>query len=93
MNISVSDGVFTAYTRLLVSITPINAHSPTFKVAQYNAHIRENAGIKTTIAQVSARDVDSGQYGEVTYHFIGDNAHKFFRINENTGEVWGVRLG
>ncbi|XP_063848744.1 fat-like cadherin-related tumor suppressor homolog isoform X3 [Scylla paramamosain] len=88
LNISVSDGVFTAYTRLLVSITPINAHSPTFKVAQYNAHLRENAGIKTTIAQVSARDVDSGQYGDVTYHFIGDNAHKFFRINENTGEVW-----
>ena len=87
LNISVSDGVFTAYTRLLVSISPVNAHSPTFKVAQYSAHITENAALKTTIAQVSARDVDSGRYGDVTYHFIGDNAHKFFRINEITGKV------
>ncbi|KAG0721076.1 Protocadherin Fat 1 [Chionoecetes opilio] len=88
LNISVSDGVFTAYTRLLVSITPINAHSPTFRVAQYSARIQENAAPKTSIAQVAARDVDSGRYGDVTYHFIGDRAHKFFRINENTGEVW-----
>lgn len=85
LNISVSDGVFTAYTRLLVSITPVNAHSPTFKVAQYSVHIRENGPLKNTIAQVSARDVDSGRYGDVTYHFIGDMAHNSFRINENTG--------
>lgn len=85
LNISVSDGVFTAYTRLLVSITPVNAHSPTFKVAQYSARVRENGPIKTSVAQVSAWDVDSGRYGDVTYHFIGDMAHNFFRINENTG--------
>ncbi|KAG7169023.1 fat-like cadherin-related tumor suppressor-like, partial [Homarus americanus] len=88
LNVSVSDGVFTAYTRLVVSITPVNAHSPTFKVAQYDAHIQENSAVKTTVAQVSARDVDSGRYGDVTYHFIGDDAQKFFRINENTGDVW-----
>lgn len=78
--------MFTAYTRLVVSITPVNAHSPTFKFAQYDAVIQENSAVKTIIAQVSARDVDSGRYGDVTYHFIGDVAHKFFRINENTGK-------
>lgn len=88
LNISASDGVFTAYTRLVVSIMPVNAHSPTFKVAQYDSHIQENFAVKTTISQVSARDVDSGRYGDVTYHFVGDDAHKFFRINENTGDVW-----
>lgn len=66
---------------------PVNAHSPTFKVAQYDSHIQENFALKTTISQVSARDMDSGRYGDVTYHFIGDDAHKFFRINENTGKV------
>ncbi|XP_064094852.1 fat-like cadherin-related tumor suppressor homolog isoform X3 [Macrobrachium nipponense] len=88
LNISVSDGVFTAYARLAVSITPVNGHSPTFKVAQYDAHIPENSAVKTIVAQVSARDVDSGRYGDVTYHFTGDNALNFFRINENTGDVW-----
>nr|XP_053631087.1 fat-like cadherin-related tumor suppressor homolog isoform X2 [Cherax quadricarinatus] len=88
LNVSVSDGVFTAYTRVVVTITPVNAHSPTFKVAQYDASIQENSAIKTTVAHVSARDGDSGRYGDVTYHFIGDDAHKFFRINENTGDVW-----
>lgn len=85
LNISVTDGVFTAYSRLVVTISPVNARSPTFRVAQYNARIQENA-IKTTVAQVSARDDDSGRYGDVTYHFIGDKAHSFFRINENTGQ-------
>lgn len=92
LNISVTDGVFTAYTRLAVSITPVNSHSPTFKVAQYSTHIQENAAIKTTITQVSARDMDSGRYGDVTYHFIGDDAHKYFRINENTGKNDGNSL-
>ncbi|CAL4064237.1 unnamed protein product, partial [Meganyctiphanes norvegica] len=88
LNVSVTDGVFTAYTPLAVSIAPVNDYSPTFDMTQYEAKIIENAQRKTRVIKVSAMDRDSGRYGDVTYHFVGDQAQKYFRINENTGEVW-----
>ena len=85
MNISVSDNVFTAYTMLVVKVTPINDHSPIFEYAKYVAHVTENTLPKDKIVRVQATDDDSGRYGDVTYHFIGDEAQKYFRISENTG--------
>lgn len=46
----------------------------------------ENDPQGTKLMLVSASDEDSGRYGEVTYHFVGDRAQKYFRINENTGK-------
>lgn len=40
----------------------------------------------TQVTRVEATDGDKGHYGQFSYHFVGDEAHKYFRINENTGE-------
>ncbi|XP_076056118.1 FAT atypical cadherin kugelei isoform X2 [Oratosquilla oratoria] len=88
LNVSVSDGVFTSYTHLAITIVPVNAHSPTFRLARYEAHLPEDASVGTRVTTVSATDEDSGHFGEITYHFVGDEAQKFFRMNENSGEIW-----
>lgn len=43
----------------------------------------------TPVNRVVATDADSGLYGQFSYQFVGDDAHKYFRINENTGSYIG----
>lgn len=42
LNISVSDGVHTAYARLKISLLPENMYSPQFEKTNYEAKIPEN---------------------------------------------------
>ena len=81
-----TDGVFTAYTTMTVSVYPNNDHSPTFQTAQYEVKVKENLQKNVKIAKVQAEDLDLGPYGTVSYAFIGDEANKYFRINEVNGE-------
>lgn len=85
LNISVTDGVFTTYTPLAITTTPINAHSPMFRLAHYEVRIKENSAPELYITTVAAVDEDMAYYGDVTYHFVGTEAERFFRINENNG--------
>ena len=40
LNISVTDGVFTSYTRLDIGVSPVNDHSPVFLRDRYDALVR-----------------------------------------------------
>lgn len=42
LNISVTDGVYTSFTRLKINILPANLHNPTFLHQQYDVKINEN---------------------------------------------------
>lgn len=85
LNISVTDGVFTAYTRLAISVTPVNAHSPKFDATNYEYRIKENSPQEMYLTTIVATDEDFGHYGDLTYHFVGEEADRYFRIGENTG--------
>ena len=88
LNISVTDSVFTAYTKIVIIVTPVNEHSPVFEYATYTVNVLENTFYNRRLAQILATDEDNGRYGEVTYHFIGDESQKYFKVNENTGEIF-----
>uniref|UniRef100_A0A915BTY2 Cadherin domain-containing protein n=3 Tax=Parascaris TaxID=6254 RepID=A0A915BTY2_PARUN len=58
LNLSVSDGVFTAYAQLIVEVvaSPTRRPLPRFEQAQYSASINENGKIGAAVITVRARD-------------------------------------
>lgn len=42
LNVSVSDGVYTSYTRVKINLLPGNLHSPTFEHLSYDVKVMEN---------------------------------------------------
>ena len=86
LNISVTDGLFIAYTRMTVTITPANKHPPRFTAAQYRAHVTENLPEETAVTVLMATDDDWGKFGEFTYQFVGNEAAKYFRISKTSGK-------
>ena len=86
LNISVTDGLYMAYSRLTVTITPVNNFAPLFTHDQYRVHVTENLPSETAVTVLIASDQDWGEFGEFTYHFVGEEATKNFRISETTGK-------
>ena len=67
-----------------------NQFTPYFINEPYAVVINENFGTLQSIISVTARDDDSiNTFERVSYQVIGDgNAPAFFRVNENTGQVF-----
>lgn len=53
--------------RILVHILDENDHSPHFSSNEYQIEFSEAASIPTPLIQLQASDLDSGEYGQVTY--------------------------
>uniref|UniRef100_A0A3B3YU15 Cadherin domain-containing protein n=1 Tax=Poecilia mexicana TaxID=48701 RepID=A0A3B3YU15_9TELE len=72
-----------------VTVLDANDNAPVFTEAVYTASLPENAHLNTPVITVSAKDVDEGVNGEVTYEFgrLSDKSRKIFSLNEKTGEV------
>lgn len=85
LNVTVSDGVFSARTRLTVTLDPVNIHSPTFTKSEYRATVVENEPAGTFVIKVAAQDPDKGSYGRVSYRLLGDSAAAAFTIDGKTG--------
>ncbi|KAF2364658.1 EGF-like calcium-binding domain [Trinorchestia longiramus] len=88
LNVSVTDGVFTAFTGVHVLVLPVNEHTPFFSQDLYSAQVFENEPALTRVAEVRAVDQDQGVYGQLTYQFVGEEAHNFFGIDQNSGQIW-----
>ncbi|TTA40571.1 Neural-cadherin [Bagarius yarrelli] len=60
-----------------------------FTTVYVNITVPEGAEIGTSVAQVSASDLDSGLHGMVTYIILKDQSgdSQFFAINPNTGMI------
>ena len=85
LNISVTDGVFTAFSRIIVSVTHSNDHVPTFAHVVYDVDVSENQDAGALVTHLSAVDDDPGVLGEITYYLQGDDARETFNINQSTG--------
>uniref|UniRef100_A0A0K0DCV7 Cadherin domain protein n=1 Tax=Angiostrongylus cantonensis TaxID=6313 RepID=A0A0K0DCV7_ANGCA len=88
LNVSVSDGLFTAYGRLTVSITVSGRRQPPprFEQSQYVVAVRENNVLsnKTSILMVQARD------GVAPLHYSigsGESRMRPLRIEKLTGRI------
>ncbi|KAJ8688393.1 hypothetical protein QAD02_024188, partial [Eretmocerus hayati] len=72
--------------QLLVNVTDANDNAPVIEPAVQNASVLEEEYPPLLVAKISARDVDSGPNGEVTYHLL-DDFEQTFVIDETTGEI------
>lgn len=73
-----------------VSVTDVNDNTPVFPQKVYNVSIK-NIIDGTPVAILSARDLDSGKNGRISYHFTSqtsDVAKSLFKLNEATGEIF-----
>jgi len=85
LNVSVSDGVYTSFSRVRIEMVSTNRHSPVFEKLQYDGRILENQLSGTVIIRVTAIDNDAGPYGEVSYSIPSKKMSKIFNINNITG--------
>ncbi|XP_055980372.1 protocadherin beta-2-like [Sorex fumeus] len=72
-----------------VEILDINDNAPEFAKLLYEVQIPENSPIGSQVAIVSARDLDLGVYGEISYVLFqaSEDIRKTFRINAKSGEL------
>ncbi|XP_044517763.1 protocadherin beta-7-like [Gracilinanus agilis] len=77
----------TALIRVLVM--DVNDNSPVFTQPRYEVQIPENSPIGFLVVTVSARDLDTGNNGEITYTLFhsSENIRRTFQINSTTGEL------
>ncbi|XP_061184166.1 protocadherin Fat 1-like isoform X2 [Saccostrea echinata] len=92
LNVSVSDGVFTGFTTVSITLENNNAHSPIFTQVLYQASVMENVGRGIPITTVKALDEDRGYYGMITYSVLSSEMRQSFNIDADTGEIFAERL-
>ncbi|XP_068963508.1 protocadherin beta-2-like [Petaurus breviceps papuanus] len=76
--------------RVRVLIVDINDNAPVFTQSQYEARIPENSSIGSKVVTVSATDLDTGNYGEISYTFLypSESIDKTFHLKEKLGELY-----
>ncbi|XP_016061113.1 PREDICTED: protocadherin beta-2 [Miniopterus natalensis] len=72
-----------------VEVLDINDNAPEFAKLLYEVQVLENSPIGSQVAIVSARDLDIGAYGEISYVFsqANEDVRKTFRINAKSGQL------
>ncbi|KAB1280748.1 Protocadherin beta-2 [Camelus dromedarius] len=76
-------------TLVRIEVLDINDNAPEFAKLLYEVQVLENSPIGSQVAIVTARDLDTGAYGEISYVFsqASEDIRKTFRINEKSGEL------
>ncbi|CAB0016179.1 unnamed protein product, partial [Nesidiocoris tenuis] len=87
LNVSVSDGVYTSFTKVTIEMIAANQHSPEFNKHLYESRILENLPPGAIVAKVAATDKDSDYFGTVTYFIQSSLMNEKFTINNMTGTV------
>ncbi|KAI8797563.1 cadherin-23 isoform X2 [Biomphalaria glabrata] len=76
----------TNQVEVIVNVIDENNHAPTMTVTQFTKTISEIAPSGTSIAQLSAIDLDGGDFGKVTYRLGPGQSDNFF-VDPNSGLV------
>ncbi|XP_056011143.1 protocadherin Fat 1-like isoform X5 [Ostrea edulis] len=92
LNVSVSDGVFTSFTTVSITLENSNLHSPIFTKVLYQARVMENVGRGIPITSVKAVDEDRGYFGMISYSVMSSEMRQSFTIDADTGEIFAERL-
>ncbi|XP_035583367.1 protocadherin beta-4 isoform X17 [Zalophus californianus] len=72
-----------------ILIMDVNDNAPEFVHTPYEVQVLENNPLDSPVLSVSARDVDAGNFGSVSYGLFqaSDEIKQTFSINEVTGEI------
>uniref|UniRef100_A0A3Q3N5U2 Si:dkey-22o22.2 n=1 Tax=Mastacembelus armatus TaxID=205130 RepID=A0A3Q3N5U2_9TELE len=78
-----------SFTSVHVNVTDVNDNVPFFLSSTYEATVPEGAEIGTSVAQVSATDLDSGLHGMIRYVILKDESgdSQFFSIDSRSGVI------
>ncbi|XP_038113282.1 fat-like cadherin-related tumor suppressor homolog isoform X3 [Culex quinquefasciatus] len=87
LNVSVTDGVYTSFTRVKITILPANLHNPAFEHMFYDVKVNENQLAGRLVTTVKATDKDFGEYGRLSYSIISDEIQEYFSIDKEKGEI------
>lgn len=86
LNVSVTDGVFTAFTRVVINVHNSNNHIPTFAHAVYDMDVGENLSAGQRVGVLTATDGDLGEYGDINYNISSEDMMEYFLIDQDTGK-------
>ncbi|XP_057689572.1 neural-cadherin isoform X2 [Corythoichthys intestinalis] len=78
-----------SFATVYVNVTDVNDNVPFFLSSTYEATVPEGAEVGTSVAQVSAIDLDSGLHGKVRYSILKDESEDFrlFSIDPTSGAI------
>ncbi|XP_023980852.1 protocadherin beta-16 isoform X2 [Physeter macrocephalus] len=76
-------------TSVLIKVLDINDNAPEFPQRLYEVQILEDTPVGSWIITVSAKDLDAGNHGKISYTFFhaSEDIRKTFEINPLSGEV------
>ncbi|XP_012501242.1 PREDICTED: protocadherin Fat 4-like [Propithecus coquereli] len=79
----------TGTSQVVIVILDINDNAPEFPQRLYEVQVPENSPIGSPVITVSARDLDAGTHGELSYSFFqsSNQVIQAFEINTVTGEI------
>ncbi|CAD5114918.1 DgyrCDS3952 [Dimorphilus gyrociliatus] len=86
--ISVSDGKHEVLSRILIKVKNENDHKPKFIGSKYSINISPSTSFGSKVLQVTARDPDKGEAGQVRYSIVGGNTGNCWRIDESDGSIF-----
>ncbi|KAM9308429.1 neural-cadherin-like [Gastrophryne carolinensis] len=83
-----------SFTTVYVNVTDVNDNAPLFPSSTYEVTLSEGTEIESSVAQVTATDLDSGLHGKVQYFILRDanEDHQHFAINPETGVIHTLTL-
>ncbi|XP_037657236.1 protocadherin beta-2 [Choloepus didactylus] len=72
-----------------IEVLDVNDNAPEFAKLLYEVQVQENSPVGSQVASVSARDLDIGTNGEISYVFsqASEDIRKTFLINSKSGEL------
>uniref|UniRef100_A0A9W3EIT7 Protocadherin gamma-B5-like n=1 Tax=Camelus bactrianus TaxID=9837 RepID=A0A9W3EIT7_CAMBA len=76
-------------TLVLIKVLDINDNAPEFPQRLYEVQVLEDTPVGSWIITTSAKDLDAGNYGKISYTFVhaAEDIRKTFEINPVSGEV------
>ncbi|EDL76352.1 rCG49606 [Rattus norvegicus] len=79
----------TGTTQVVIVVLDINDNAPEFAQGLYEVQVQENSPVGSLVITVSARDLDAGTHGELSYSLFqsSNQVLRAFEINTDTGEI------
>nr|XP_044636582.1 LOW QUALITY PROTEIN: protocadherin beta-14-like [Equus asinus] len=76
-------------TLVLIKVLDVNDNAPEFPQRLYEVQVLEDTPIGSWIITISAKDLDAGNYGKISYTFLhaSEDIRKTFEINPASGDV------
>ncbi|KAL4640550.1 protocadherin Fat 1 isoform X2 [Arapaima gigas] len=96
LSVRATDSLTGAHAEVFVDIIleDVNDNAPVFQATQYNVSLSEASTIGTSVLQLTATDLDSGNNKLISYQLV-DNAEKntsYFSIDWDSGVIWTARM-